>query len=398
MLENIIVVVLAIGCVYWFLVCIMVLFNIRSITHIDALDPPSPETWPKLAVIVAACNEGDTIEAAMRLRLKETYPNIEFLVVDDRSTDDTGVIADRVAAEDPRFRVIHVKSLPEGWLGKVHALQKGVEATDSEWILFTDADVHIEPGVLERVVAWCEQRKLDHLTLLPHMDVDRFSVKIFNAFFIRIAMSIQAIRYLIENPKVRVSAGAGAFNIVRRAALDRTPGMERLRLEVIDDGGLGFLLKDYGASCSVINGAGSVNLCWYNSIGAMKKGFEKNAFALMAYSIPITLVACTWLIFSEFLPFFALLKQGRPNLQIMGGLAYLSGVVATAAANYANRSSVTPAIFYPFGALLMSYFFLRSGILAVWRKGIMWRGTLYPLKALREFDHILLRPDKFDKS
>lgn len=360
--------------------------------------PPPPESWPKLAVIVPACNEGDTIEATMRLRLRETYPNIEFVVVDDRSTDGTGAIADRIAGEDPRFHVIHNQSLPEGWLGKVHALQKGVETTDSEWILFTDADVHVEPGVLERVIAWGEHRTLDQLTVLPRMKADHFVVKIFNAFFIRIAMSCPAVIYLIESPRIRMAAGAGAFNLIRRAALARTPGMERLRLEVIDDGGLAFLLKDYGARCSVINGASGVSLSWYPSIGAMKRGFEKNAFAIVAYSIPVMLVACAWLIFFEWLPFFALLQRGHPNVQILGGLAALCAVGATAAAARANRSPVAPAIFYPIAALLMSYFMFRSGVLAVWRNGIVWRGTLYPLKTLRGFPHILLKPDKIDKN
>jgi len=398
LLEHILVAVIVLVCGCWYLNLVSVLFNIWTVPRLDTIHPPLPESWPKLAVIVPACNEGDTIEATMRLRLRETYPNIEFVVVDDRSTDDTGAIADRIAADDPRFRVIHNPSLPEGWLGKVHALQKGVETTDSEWILFTDADVHIEPGVLERVIAWCEHRKLDHIGVVPRMKVDNFVVKIFNAFFIRIAMSTPAAIYLIESPRTRAAAGIGAFNLFRRSALARTPGMERLRLEVIDDGGVAFLLKAYGARCSVMNGSSGVSLCWYPSVGAIKRGFEKNAFAIVGYSIPVMLVACMWLVFSEWLPFFALLQQGHPRLQIMGGLAAVCAVSATALSSRANGSSGAPAIFYPIAPLLMSYFLFRSGVLAVWRKGIVWRGTLYPLKTLRGFPHILLKPDKINKN
>ena len=395
--DNIVVAVLALGCSGWFLVLLSVLYNIRTVPRIETVYPPLPDSWPRLAVIVPACDEGDTLEATMRLRLKETYPNIQFVVVDDRSTDDTGIIADRIAADDPRFLVIHNKSLPEGWLGKVHALQQGVEASDSEWILFTDADVHVEPGVLEKAIAWCEHRKLDQLAMLPRLEVDRFGVKIFNAFFARFAMSGPAALRMIESPKTRMAAGVGAFNLFRRSALARTPGMERLRLEVIDDGALAIMLKAYGARCSILNGSSAVSLCWYPSVGAMEKGFEKNGFAIVLYSIPAMLAACAFLICSEWLPVFAMLQAGHPRLQLMGVLAYLCAVGATAAAGRAIRSAAAPALFYPVASLLMSYFLFRSGVLAVWRKGVVWRGTLYPLKTLRGFHRILLKPDKINK-
>ena len=389
LLENIVMVALALGCGCWFLITASILFNIRTIPRLDALHAPAPDTWPTLAVIAPACNEEESIASTMRLRLQETYPNIAFVVIDDRSTDATGVIADEVAKDDPRFLVIHNRSLPEGWLGKVHALQKGVETTDSEWILFTDVDVHIEPGVLERVIAWCEHRRLDHVTLAPRLEADRFLVKIVNTFFLRMAVSIPAARYVIESPKTRIAAGAGAFNLFRRSALARTPGLERLRLEVIDDTGLAFLLKAHGARTSIINGSSAVYLRWYSSIAAMQTGFEKNGFAIAGYRMSVMTVICAFVIGFELLPFFALLQTGNPTVQLMGGLAIISVIGATAASCRAFRLPAAPAVFYPVGALLMSYFLFRSGVLAIWRKGIVWRGTLYPLKMLRGFERIL---------
>ncbi len=394
MLEHAVLITMTLGCGVWCLILVSVLYNLRTCPHLESIRPPDPESWPTLAVIIPACNEGDTIEAAMRLRLRETYPKVEFVVVDDRSTDDTGVIADRIAEGDPRFRVVHNTTLPDGWLGKVHALQVGVEATDSEWILFTDADVHIEPGALERVVAWCEHRKLDQLAVVPRLEVDGFGVKMLNAFFARLAMGSPAAVHMIESPRTRMAAGIGAFNLFRRSALARTPGMERLRLEVIDDVGLAFLLKDYGARCSILDGTSAVSVCWYPSVDAMKRGFEKNGFSIVAYSIPAMVAACILLVLFEWLPWLALLHTGHPALQCMGGLAALSAVGAAAAVSRANRASMLPALFCPIAALMMSYFLFRSGVLAVWRGGVVWRGTLYPLKSLRGFRSILLHPER----
>ena len=83
--------------------------------------------------------------AATRSMLALDYPALEVIAVDDRSTDATGAILDEIAREDRRLRVVHVRDLPPGWLGKTHALQVASEATDARWILFTDADVVFEP-------------------------------------------------------------------------------------------------------------------------------------------------------------------------------------------------------------------------------------------------------------
>ena len=93
---------------------------------------------PALSIVVPALNEEAVIEPAMRSLLALDYPNLEVVAVDDRSTDRTGEILDRLAAENPRLHVRHVKDIPAGWLGKNHALHSGSEIVRGEWILFTD--------------------------------------------------------------------------------------------------------------------------------------------------------------------------------------------------------------------------------------------------------------------
>ncbi|MCX5673257.1 MAG: glycosyltransferase, partial [Planctomycetota bacterium] len=130
------------GLAYWLAMAYGLVRTWRGVPRLEEVRPPEPAAWPKLSVIVPACNEADKIEPAMRTLLAEDYPDLEILAVDDRSTDATGDIIDRLAAEDPRVRAIHVKELPAGWLGKVHALDRGFQESRGRFVLFTDADVH----------------------------------------------------------------------------------------------------------------------------------------------------------------------------------------------------------------------------------------------------------------
>ena len=106
-----------------------------------------------------ACNEAAHLESAARTILDQDYPQLEIILVDDRSSDGTGALIDLLAREDARVKAIHIDKLPDGWLGKVHALQRGVERAEGEWLLFTDADVHFAPTMLRRAVAYVTHSK-----------------------------------------------------------------------------------------------------------------------------------------------------------------------------------------------------------------------------------------------
>jgi cellulose synthase/poly-beta-1,6-N-acetylglucosamine synthase-like glycosyltransferase len=133
-----------------------VLLATPQVQKLVSLQVPAPTTWPRLSVVIPALNEVDTLEAALGTLLAETYPDLEIVLVDDRSTDGTGALVDRLAARDPRITPVHITALPEGWLGKVHALHVGTQHARGDWLLYTDADVHFGQGSLRHAVAVAE--------------------------------------------------------------------------------------------------------------------------------------------------------------------------------------------------------------------------------------------------
>ena len=86
------------------------------IPHLRQFDDDAPKQWPSVSIIFSAKDEQREIELAARSMLQVEYPNLQITAVNDRSTDQTGEILDRLASEDKRLKVVHVDALPDGWL------------------------------------------------------------------------------------------------------------------------------------------------------------------------------------------------------------------------------------------------------------------------------------------
>ncbi len=115
------------GCVYWLWMLVGTVRVVRAVPMLADAAPSAPDSWPPLSVVIPACNEAATLEAALGSVLRQDYPGLEIILIDDRSTDGTAEIVDRMAALDQRITALHVQELPQDWLGKVHALHLGAE-------------------------------------------------------------------------------------------------------------------------------------------------------------------------------------------------------------------------------------------------------------------------------
>jgi glycosyltransferase involved in cell wall biosynthesis len=381
--QTIVLVLTACSALFWLGAATAIIGAIRKVPLLARLPLETRASWPRVSVVIPACNEAATLEAAMRAKLEDDYPNLEFILVDDRSTDGTSAIVDRLAATDGRLRALHIEHLPSGWLGKLNALDVGVKRASGDWLLFTDADVHLVPGTLRRAIAWAEQRQLDHLTAFPQLWPVSFWLDATLSFFVRL-VCLGLRRDAIEDPASSAAAGVGAFNLVRRDAFERTGGFEELRLEVGDDIALARMLKRSGARASIVNGRDAVGLHFYSSLAEMTRATEKNGYAVMGqYTLWRVVAGSTALVALELAPFLSLGVAEHTWVRALGGGTALVGLLLTVAANRWFARPLGPALAAPLGALLFSWMMLRSGWLGWRRGGLLWRGTLYPTEVLR---------------
>lgn len=137
------------------------LYARRLMANLRDVAPDAPlggAEAPSLLVVVPGRNEQAAIEPAVRSVLAQDYPNLSLVLVDDRSEDKTGQIMEHLARGNPKVRVLQIGQLPEDWIGKNHAIYLGAQQSDSEWLLFTDADVRFDLSAFRRAVAFAESR------------------------------------------------------------------------------------------------------------------------------------------------------------------------------------------------------------------------------------------------
>ena len=357
---------------------------LAGLSRIEPLAGVAPRSGPGplVTLITAARDEARGIEAAARSLLGQNYSSLEFVMVNDRSTDRTGAILDGLAARDSRVRVVHLGELPSGWLGKNHALARGAAVARGEWLLFADADIVMDPTSIARAMQYVERRGLDHLTLLPELVMPGLLLQAFvSSFVLWLAGYLRP--WKARDPGSRRFVGVGAFNLVRAGSYAAAGGHQPIRLRPDDDLKLGQILKRSGARQDLVQGRGLVSVEWYHSLGEAIEGLMKNSFAVVEYN-PLLMVlgAAAYLVIG--LGPLAAAVLGEGILRILGVVA--AGFLLLLHMRGAREAGapLRGALLYPVVSLIFAWIVLRALVVNLWQGGITWRGTFYPLSELRK--------------
>jgi glycosyltransferase involved in cell wall biosynthesis len=352
----------------------------------DPLPPLSDSDGPALTVIVPARDEEASIDACLSSLLASTGLRLQIIAINDRSTDKTGERMDWLAAEvlaapsPHQFEVIHVTDLPPGWLGKPHALALGAQRARADWILFTDGDVIFAPQALELALRGAAATRADHLVIVPTLILKTAGERAVLAAMQIIAL--WAVRlWKVADPRARDFIGAGAFNMVRSHVYRQIGGFESLRLEILEDLYLGKRVKTAGFVQRIVLGPGLVRIRWISGAFAVVRLVEKNGFAVTRFRTGLHLLACLSFLIHAAVPLAGIALGGWTS--IAGILTYAGIVLAYHANRRASRISAWYAAAFGPAILIVAYSFFRSMVLALIRRGVIWRETLYSLSDLR---------------
>ncbi len=273
--------------------------TIRRVGEVPDISSPEwdlipPEgVAPSLTVVVPARNEGEKVGQTLECLLMQQYRELRVLAIDDRSTDSTRTIVDDFAQRYPeQIGAIHIEYLPEGWLGKTFALEVGVRNSASEYLLFTDADVLFSPSSLRRAMGFAAMTRADHVVVMPTPQVKGRGEGIVLAFFSVLGVWVTR-PWRVSDPQARHDVmGVGAFNLVRREALEVLGGWEPQRMAVVEDMTLGRRMKAAGMRQRVAFGPELVLVHWAKGARGIVRGLTKNLFASVNFNPLVLFAAC----------------------------------------------------------------------------------------------------------
>ena len=370
---------------FWLRSVIDAAFGMRTLTDVSRPEwDHGPANPKRVSIIVPARDEQEHLERALTALLELDYPNYEVIAVDDRSSDETGAIMDRLTAAHPngeRLRVIHVTTLPDGWLGKPHAMWTAAQQSTGDWLLFTDADIHFRADVLRRTLTYAEKNSVDHLVMFPTHTDWSFSKKVMLAGF-NILFMFGHRPWKTADPNSRDHIGVGAFNMIRREVYEKVGTFQTLRMEIIEDMRLGKLVKDAGYKQHNVLGPDLLLLDWGDHALDIVHNLTKNSFSLMHFSVTRTVGAFFLLLGLNLLPFIGTIWA--PGLaKVPYALALFSVFCMYVGMSWYSPISPLFVLLHPVATLLLGYTMMRSMFHALRNDGIIWRGTRYPLEQLK---------------
>jgi hopene-associated glycosyltransferase HpnB len=282
-------------------------WDLRPIAE-DEPEPPAPEAWPSVAVLVPARNEAAYLPGTLPALLAQDYPGARrVILVDDRSSDGTGAVARGLVGSD-RAEVVVGAPLPEGWVGKVWALEQAARAapSDVDYYLLTDADIRHAPASLARLVAEAELGDLALDSRMARLRCESGSERLLIPPFLLFFNLLYPMRFVNRGGR---PAAAGGCVLVRRTALADAGGFEAIRDRVIDDISLARAVARSGGRLRLAVSRSGVASLRTHDLGGVWRMVRRTAFTELRGS---------WLLLLPTLALVLLLFPLPPLLVAMG--------------------------------------------------------------------------------
>ncbi len=252
---------------------------------------PDPE-GVDVSVVVPARNEEANIGPCVEALLAQDYPDIEILVVDDRSEDRTREEASR--AGRGRVRIIESQGPPPGWHGKPAACALGAEQAHGRWILFMDADVRLAPWAVRRALAVAMARRLDLLSMWGKWRLVTFWEKVLVPAIGGLVRASQPLDR-INDPARPEAFANGQFMLFRREFYESVGGHAAVKGQVLEDVAMAKVVKQAGGRLGMFVSLGGFEVRLYRGFMDVWRGYGKNVYAGLGYDPKAGLLAALFL-------------------------------------------------------------------------------------------------------
>jgi hypothetical protein len=351
-------------------------------TSWTARPPLDPPPAGPISVIIPARNEARDIRDSLRSVLAQTGVEIEVFVINDHSTDQTGAIADEIAAGDSRVTIIHDPEPRPGWLGKANAMDRAVSRATGDFLLFTDGDIHHHPDCFRTALAELQRSKLDLLSLFPRIDNvslwENVNLPIYHAGFASIAKAG------IDDPNSPDALAAGAFILVRAEAHRAAGGCATIRGQMLDDVETAKMIKRRGGRVAVRAAPDLLHVRMFKGNRDAFWGTTKNILAGLGARVwlaPVTMVLPFVVFWPPLITGAVGVARRDPVLITAGFGCYATEYVCLLAGREIFPLRPLKVLFFPLVAINVFCCMGRALYYRVARGAVMWRGRALPVQS-----------------
>ena len=249
----------------------------QNTLHQGAFIPAS--SAPTVSAIIPARNEEGVIASCIESLARQREIS-EILVVDDQSTDGTSDVVRNLIGKYPHLRLLQADGLPDGWVGKNHALWTGVQQAKRPWLLFTDADAEHQPNSAARALQIAQEHEAALVSFSPEQVTENWYEKALIPYvYLRLAKLFSYDD--VNDPKSRAAAANGQLLMIRRDVYDVIGGHTGVAGEVLEDVAIAMRVKAAGRRIWFGSGKGIVRVRMYRSFDSMWQGWKKNLYRLV---------------------------------------------------------------------------------------------------------------------
>ena len=381
----------------FFIGALMIIYWLHDQYHLDiVVEPTSPPANPPLiSVCIPARNEERNIRTCVEAVLNQDYPNLEVIVLDDRSTDATHEILVSIrSATRPanKLQIINGSDLPSGWAGKPHALHQASASARGEWFCFVDADTFLSPQALSACYAKATETKADMFTIMTFQILGSFWEKTVMPL-VMTALSVGFSPRKVNDPETKDAIANGQFILIKRSVYDAIGGHESVKDQIVEDKAISEQVKWNGHRLIVANGAKVARTRMYTSLPEMWEGWTKNIYLGLRDQTSLLWLgvfgAFLALITVFFLPIWPLLglvwyfnNGGGLALAVVAESLVMWAYLIFVRAKVSINMEISPwyALTTPLGAGVFGAMMLTSAWKVISGQGVSWRGRSYKPK------------------
>lgn len=373
---------------------LIIIIWLHNQAWLDIATPPvqPPPGGALVSIIVPARNEENNIRRCVEALIAQDYPNIEILVLDDRSTDATPAILTELSTREPRLQVLIGKELPAGWAGKPHALHQASLIAAGDWLLFVDADTFLTPNALSASMHSARENGADLYTVMTEQIMGSFWEKTVMPL-VMTALSVGFSPGKVNDPKTRDAIANGQYILIKRAVYDAIGGHEKLHNQIVEDKAISEQVKWNGYRLILADGRGVAKTRMYTSLPQMWEGWTKNIYLGLSDRPGLLLLG----VFGAFLALMAaLFMPAWPLLGLawsLNGGGWMGALVCAEAllvwgcilfyrARVARLMGISGwyALTTPLGAGVFAAMMFTSAWKVLSGQGVTWKGRTYDPK------------------